>query len=306
MLFAIGTRFNDRITGPAASFAPHAAIVHIDIDPAVLSRNIPADVALAADAGEAISALLHSAPARTFPVWLAQIKEWDASHPLTAPQETKPGLTPLRIFQALRQAFPDAVFTTDVGQNQLWATQFLELPGGRPLLTSGGLGTMGYGFPAALGAQLGCPNRQVVAICGDGGFQMTLQELATAVACKLPVTVCLLNNGYLGNVRQWQELFFGRRYSGTCLRSRRGCPAACHSPSAACPAYTPDFVRLAESYGALAFRVQRPGELRPAFEQARRNRRGPTVIECIIGPEENVFPITAPGGPLSRMLLGGS
>lgn len=303
LLFAVGARFNDRVTGSGA-FAPHARIVRIDIAPAAASGRA-ANLSITADAREALLALLRAAPVCSLDGWRAQIKGWEAAHPLAAPQETCPGVTPLRILRTLGQVFPDAIFTTDVGQNQLWATQFLELPGGRPLLTSGGLGTMGYGFPAALGAKLGCPERDVVAICGDGGFQMTFQELAAAVACELPVTICLLNNGWLGNVRQWQELFFDRRYSGTCLRRRKSCPTVCSAPSAACPAYTPDFVRLAESYGAKALRICRAAEIRPALEQAKRTPRVPTLIEFQIEPEENVLPIVPPGRPLAALSLDG-
>lgn len=192
-----------------------------------------------------------------------------------------------------------------MGQNQLWTTQYLELSAQKRLLTSGGLGTMGYGLPAAIGAQLGMPDRHVLAICGDGGVQMNIQELATAVVYELPVILCILNNGYLGNVRQWQELFFGKRYSGTCLRYRKSCPSACSQPSGRCPAYTPDFIRLAESYGAKAIRVQCADEIDRALLEAKSTRSTPTVIEFLIDREENVFPIVR-GGSVAIETIGGA
>lgn len=174
------------------------------------------------------------------------------------------------------------------------------------MLTSGGLGTMGYGFPAAIGAKLGNPDQDVITICGDGGFQMNLQELATAITYELPIVICILNNGYLGNVRQWQEMFFDKRYSSTCLRYRKSCQTTCNTPSACCPEYTPDFIRLAESYGAKAIRVKRKEEISTALEEAKNTPKVPTLIEFIIDPEANVFPIVPPGKPLSDMVMGDS
>lgn len=305
VLFSIGVRFNDRITGKVSEFASNAAIIHVDIDPASISRNIVVDIPIVADAKKAIHALLEKAPEYDFGAWRAQISEWKMTYPIDMLQNTQSKITPLNVIKAINQIFSHAVITTDVGQNQLWATQFLELTEHKQMLTSGGLGTMGYGFPAALGAKLGNPDKDVITICGDGGIQMNIQEMATAIVYELPVIICILNNGYLGNVRQWQEMFFNKRYSSTCLRWRKSCSVTCNTPSARCPEYTPDFIRLAESYGAKAIRVQRYEDIEAALQEAKATPTVPTVIEFIIEPEENVLPIVPPGNPLSDMMMGG-
>lgn len=305
VLFSIGVRFNDRITGKVSEFAPNATIIHVDIDPASISRNIVVDIPIVADAKNAIHALLEKAPEYDFGAWRAQISEWKMTYPIDMLQNTQSKITPLNVIMAINQIFSHAVITTDVGQNQLWATQFLELTEHKQMLTSGGLGTMGYGFPAALGAKLGNPDKDVITICGDGGIQMNIQEMATAIVYELPMIICILNNGYLGNVRQWQEMFFNKRYSSTCLRWRKSCSVTCNTPSVHCPEYTPDFIRLAESYGAKAIRVQRYGDIEAALQEAKATPTVPTVIEFIIEPEENVLPIVPPGNPLSDMMMGG-
>lgn len=305
VLFSIGVRFNDRITGKVSEFAPNAAIIHVDIDPASISRNIVVDIPIVADAKKAIHALLEKAAEYDFGNWRAQISEWKMTYPIDVLQNTQSKITPLNVITAINQIFSNAIITTDVGQNQLWATQFLELTEHKQMLTSGGLGTMGYGFPTALGAKLGNPDKDVITICGDGGIQMNIQEMATAIVYELPVIICVLNNGYLGNVRQWQEMFFNKRYSSTCLRWRKSCSVTCNTPSAHCPEYTPDFIRLAESYGAKAIRVQRYEDIEPALREAKATPTVPTVIEFIIEPEENVLPIVPPGNPLSDMMMGG-
>lgn len=304
VLFSIGVRFNDRITGKVNEFAKDATIIHVDIDPASISRNIAVDIPIVADAKNAIAALLERTAEYDFADWQKQIDTWKQMHPLIPMQSSAAGVTPLNIIQEINQVFEQAIIATDVGQNQLWATQFLELTDQKQMLTSGGLGTMGYGFPAALGAKLGNPDKNVIAICGDGGIQMNIQELATAVVYELPVVICIFNNGYLGNVRQWQEMFFHKRYSSTCLRYRKGCPVTCNKPSECCPAYTPDFIRLAESYGAKGIRVRRAEEIRHALQEAKNTEKVPTVIEFVIEREENVLPIVPPGNSLSDMILG--
>ncbi len=163
---------------------------------------------------------------------------------------------------------------------------------------------MGYGFPAAIGAKLGCPDKAVIAVNGDGGFQMNLQELATAVVYELPVIICVFNNGYLGNVRQWQELFYGHKYSSTCLRRRKSCPLVCDHPQKDCPKYTPDFVKLAESYGAKGIRVEKEEDIAKAFKKAAKETKVPTLIEFIIDREENVMPMVPPGKPLDKVIIG--
>ena len=300
VLFSIGTRFNDRITGKIEEFASNATIIHIDIDSASISRNIAVDIPIVADAKNAIEALLKKASPLKIDDWRGQILEWKKNYPITMHED---GLTPQRIIQSINDTFDNAVITTDVGQNQLWTTQYLEIGENKQMLTSGGLGTMGYGFPAAIGAKLGNPEKDVVVVSGDGGMQMNIQELATAVVYELPMTICVLNNGFLGNVRQWQEMFFDRRYSCTCLRYRKSCDSACSTPGAECPVYTPDFIKLAESYGAKGIRVTKPEEIEAALQEAKNNKKVPTIIEFIIEREANVMPMVPPGNALSDMIL---
>lgn len=300
VLFSIGTRFNDRITGKIGHFAAHAAIIHIDIDSSSISRNIAVDIPIVADAKMALSALLEKAQKLEIEEWLEQIRQWKSQYPIS--MKTK-GLTPEKVIRAINHTFDNAIIATDVGQNQLWATQFLELSEKKQMLTSGGLGTMGYGFPAAIGAKIGNPSKDVIVISGDGGMQMNIQEMATAICYELPITICILNNGYLGNVRQWQEMFFDRRYSSTCMRYRKSCPDSCNSPTECCPEYTPDFIKLAESYGAKGVRITKENEIATALETAKHTLKVPTVIEFIIEPEENVMPIVPPGNALDDMIL---
>ncbi len=300
VLFSIGTRFNDRITGKPGEFAKEAAIIHVDIDAASISRNIAVDIPIVADAKAAISALLEEAEPLRISEWTEEIQKWKRSYPVFMKGR---GITPQKIIRAINSTFKDAVIATDVGQHQLWATQYLELEESRKMLTSGGLGTMGYGFPAAIGAKLGNPDKDVIVISGDGGMQMNIQEMATAVVYELPVIICVMNNGYLGNVRQWQEMFYGRRYSSTCMRYRKGCPASCNSPGRNCPPYTPDFIKLAESYGAKGIRVTEEKDIVGALLCAKQEKKAPVIIEFIIERESNVLPIVPPGDSLGNMIL---
>ncbi len=302
VLCSIGVRFNDRITGKSSEFAKQATIIHIDIDPASISRNIAVDIPIVSDAKNAISVLLEKVKPLDTNNWRRQIADWKQLHPLNTGGEHT-NVTPQGIIQSINTMFNNAVITTDVGQNQLWATQFLEITSHKKLFTSGGLGTMGYGLPSAIGAKLGCPEKDVITICGDGGIQMNIQELATAIVYELPIIICILNNGYLGNVRQWQEMFFERRYSSTCLQRRKSCPSICSLPHKGCPEYVPDFIKLAESYGAVGIRVQHIKEIQPAFITAKSTKKRPTVIEFIIRREENVLPIVTPGQPLTSMII---
>lgn len=305
VLFSIGVRFNDRITGKVREFAKKAAIIHVDIDPASISRNIEVKIPIVADAKNAILDFLDKAVPLEIAVWKQQINSWKQQYPLGIEQKSEKGVTPLAIINEINNIFTEAVITTDVGQNQLWATQFLELTESKQMLTSGGLGTMGYGFPAAIGAKLGNPDKDVITICGDGGIQMNIQELATAMVYELPIIICIMNNGYLGNVRQWQEMFFQKRYSSTCMRYRKSCSITCNSPSECCPEYIPDFISLAKSYGANGIRVQEKEEIITALLEAKKNTKLPTVIEFIIQREENVLPIVPPGNSLKDMMMGG-
>ncbi|MDU7030040.1 MAG: biosynthetic-type acetolactate synthase large subunit [Clostridiales bacterium] len=305
VLFSIGVRFNDRITGKVSEFAKKAAIIHVDIDPASISRNIVVDFPIVADAKNAILTLLDKAQPLEIEAWIKQIYTWKQRHPLKTEQKRATGVTPLAVINEINDTFDDAVITTDVGQNQLWATQFLELTESKQMLTSGGLGTMGYGFPAAIGAKLGNPDKDVITICGDGGIQMNIQEMATAIVYELPIIICIFNNGYLGNVRQWQEMFYDKRYSSTCMRYRKSCSITCNTPTKCCPEYIPDFIHLAKSYGATGIRVQKKEDIKDALLKAKKNEKVPTVIEFIIEREENVLPIVPPGNPLKDMIIGG-
>lgn len=301
LLFSIGTRFNDRITGKIHEFAPNAQIVHIDIDTASISRNVHVDIPIVADAKTATEKILEYAAFHDTAQWLEKIEGWKEEHPLK--MKEKPVLTPQKVIETINEMFEEAIVVTDVGQHQMFTTQYLELTEKKQLLTSGGLGTMGYGFPGAIGAQLGNPDTPVIAISGDGGMQMNIQEFATAVGQELPLILCVFNNNYLGMVRQWQKLFYGKRYSMTCLRARKFCEGKCGTPECECPPYTPDFVKLAESYGAKGIRVFKPEEIKEAFEEARKNTKTPTLIEFIMDPEDLVYPMIKPGGTLEEMLM---
>lgn len=302
VLFSIGTRFNDRITGDLNEFAPNAKIVHIDIDTSSISRNVEVDIPIVSDAKLAVEKLIEWAVPLETSKWLEQINDWKEERPLEMRRDK--GMSPQMILEKINELFPEYIAVTDVGQHQMWCTQYLEINSKRQLLTSGGLGTMGYGLPAAIGAQFGNPDKQVICISGDGGAQMNIQEMATAVCHELPVIFCIFNNSYLGMVRQMQQLFFGKRYVGTCLRRRKNeCPEHCKGPSKDCPIYTPDFIRLAESYDAKGIRVKEVSEIEPALKEAAANKKGPTIIEFLIDTDEIVLPMVKGGNPINKMIF---
>ena len=301
VLFSIGTRFNDRITGDLEEFAPNAKIVHIDIATASISRNVVVDVPVVSDAKLALETMMDWVKPKNTSKWIAKIAQWEQENPLGMRRDK--GISPQMIMEEINKAFRDGVVVTDVGQHQMWATQYLEFGTEKTFITSGGLGTMGFGFPAAIGAKIGNPDKDVVCISGDGGMQMNIQELATAVTEETGVTVCILNNYYLGMVRQMQQLFYGKRYVATCLRRRKSCPADCKGPNPGCPPYEPDFVKLAESYGAVGIRVTAPEEIALALEQAKANKNVPTIIEFMIATDEIVLPMVKSGNPMSEMIL---
>ena len=298
LLFSIGTRFNDRITGKLHEFAPHAQIVHIDIDTASISRNIHVDIPIVADAKEAITKMAEYVQECNTGKWLKQIQEWKEEHPLTMKDRGIMG--PLDIISEINRQFDKAILVTDVGQHQMLVSQYADITGNRQLIMSGGLGTMGYGLPGAIGAKIGNPDTPVISVSGDGGMQMNIQELATAVLEELPIICCIFNNEYLGMVRQWQKLFYGKRYAMTNLKagalSRR-------TEGREYPEYTPDFIRLAESYGAKGIRVTEKDQIAAAFEEAKKNTKTPTIIEFIIDPEEMVYPMIKPGGTLADLIM---
>ena len=298
LLFSIGTRFNDRITGKLHEFAPHAQIVHIDIDTASISRNIHVDIPIVADAKEAITKMDEYVQECNTGKWLKQIQEWKEEHPLTMKDRGIMG--PLDIISEINRQFDKAILVTDVGQHQMLVSQYADITENRQLIMSGGLGTMGYGLPGAIGAKIGNPDTPVISVSGDGGMQMNIQELATAVLEELPIICCIFNNEYLGMVRQWQKLFYGKRYAMTNLKagalSRR-------TDGQEYPEYTPDFIRLAESYGAKGIRVTGKDQIAAAFEEAKKNTKTPTIIEFIIDPEEMVYPMIKPGGTLADLIM---
>lgn len=301
VLFSIGTRFNDRITGDLNEFAPKAKIIHIDVDTASISRNVVVDVPIVTDAKLALEHLLEMAAEKDLTDWATKIAGWQQEHPLEMCKDK--GLNAQMIMEGLNASFEEATYVTDVGQHQMWASQYLDVNEKKQIITSGGLGTMGFGFPAAVGAKIGNPEKPVVCITGDGGFQMNMQEMATSVLQKASVIVCILNNHYLGMVRQMQELFYHKHYSATCLNRQKGCPDFCMGPNEACPPYVPDFVKWAESYGVNAIRVTKEEEILPAIEFAKNNKDTSTVIEFMIATEDLVLPMVPGGKPMNEMIL---
>ena len=299
LLFSIGTRFNDRITGKLHSFAPNAQIVHIDIDTAAISKNVQVDVPIVADAKEAVTKMLEYVTPCETGKWLDTIEDWKAEHPLK--MKKKPIMTPQDVIEAINRIFDEAIIVTDVGQHQMFTAQFIEITEKKKLLMSGGLGTMGYGMPGAIGAKIGNPDTPVISISGDGGFQMNSQELATAVLEELPIISCIFNNNNLGMVRQWQKLFYGKRYSMTCLRSGAACRGKCGEVE--CPVYTPDFMKLADAYGAKCLHITKKEETEPAFREAMKSTKTPYILEFDIDPEDLVYPMVKPGGTLEDLIM---
>ncbi|MDI6860123.1 MAG: acetolactate synthase large subunit [Methanocellales archaeon] len=282
LIIAVGARFDDRVTGKLDAFAPNAKVVHIDIDPAEISKNVGADIPIVGDAKNILRELIKGLRKRPRAEWLNKIEKWKKESPLRYDRSGKE-LKPQFVVEQIYELCPDAIITTEVGQNQMWAAQYFKCTKPRRFISSGGLGTMGYGFPAAIGAKVGCPDKTVIDIAGDGSFQMTCQELATAVINDIPVKVAILNNKFLGMVRQWQELFYGKRYAATYLDT------------------SPDFAKLAEAYGALGIEVTKPGEVKLAIEEAVRSDK-PAVIDFKIAPEENVFPMVPAGAAINEII----
>jgi acetolactate synthase-1/2/3 large subunit len=293
LLVAVGARFDDRVTGKIATFAPHAKIIHLDVDPTSIRKNVRVDLPIVGDVKGILGRMLKvleeegdkvAGFRQSVAPWLEEIEGWKAKHPLTYKQAANV-IKPQYVIQKLRElSDDDAIIATDVGQHQMWTAQFFTFTRPRTLLSSGGLGTMGYGLPAAMGAQAAFPQRQVIAVCGDGGFQMNLQELATLVQNRLPVKICILNNNFLGMVRQWQELFFDKRYSQTCLE------------------LPIDFVKLAEAFGAKGFQAAKPDEVEGVIKKGFKTP-GPVIMEFRIAREEKVLPMVPAGASLNEMVL---
>ncbi len=293
LLIALGARFDDRVTGKIATFAPHAKIIHVDIDPTSIKKNVRVDLPIVGDLRDVLVKLIKEmeekgeevtrAAERTRP-WLEEIAAWRREQPMSyTPSKTT--IKPQFVIEKLRElSADDAIVTTEVGQHQMWAAQFFDFVQPRTFLSSGGLGTMGYGLPAALGAQAAFPKRQVIDISGDASFQMNSQEMATLVQYRLPVKIVILNNNFLGMVRQWQQLFFDRRYSQTCME------------------LPIDFVKLAEAYGAVGLSASTPDEVEGVIKQAFATN-GPVIMEFKIAREENVLPMVPAGASLNEMVL---
>lgn len=282
LLIAVGVRFDDRVTGRLDYFAPCARIIHIDIDPAEIGKNVRVDIPLLGDVKKSLAALNERLQARLPGAWQEKIKAWKKEYPLTFEESgsLKPQHVIKEIYRVCRQK--QARVVTDVGQHQMWAAHYYQLTRPRSFISSGGLGTMGFGLPAAIGVQVACPGELVFNIAGDGSIQMNIQEMITAVNYDLPVKIAIINNGYLGMVRQWQELFYNRRYAYTEL-------------------INPDFVKLAEAYGAVGMRITRQEEVAPALEAALAVQK-PVMMDFVIEREENVLPMVPPGEPLDKML----
>jgi acetolactate synthase-1/2/3 large subunit len=287
LLIAVGARFDDRITGKIEQFAPEAQIIHVDVDPASIGKSVRVDIPVVGDARQVLTELAKLVSAKERKPWLERVAKWKEDYPLTFQSEDGV-VKPQGVIQEIyRKTEGNAIITTDVGQHQMWSAQWYMYTRPRTFLSSGGLGTMGFGVPAGIGAQFGCPDQTVFVITSDGSIQMNIQELATAVYHKLPIKIALLNNGYLGMVRQWQELFYDRRYSHTHL-----------APG------NPNFVKLAEAYGATGILVEDPEEVGPALDRALEIDDGPVLIDFRTAPEENVFPMVPAGQAIDQMMSG--
>jgi len=288
VLIAVGVRFDDRVTGKLETFAPNAKIIHMDIDAAEIGKNVSVDVPIVGDVKEALKSLLPRLQAKEeLGEWHQIISRWKDEFPLRYGKPSEGRIMPQHIVEKIYDLTQgDAIITTEVGQNQMWAAQYYQYRHPRSFISSGGLGTMGYGFPAAIGAKIACPDKTVIDIAGDGSIQMNIQELGTAVQYKIPVIICILNNQYLGMVRQWQELFHEGRYSFTDM------------------SHQPDFVKLAEAYGAVGMRVNRTEEVERALLEALQVTDRPVIIDFQVEREAGVYPMVAPGESLLNMLGG--
>ena len=294
LLIAVGSRFDDRVTGRLDAFAPEAKIIHIDIDPSSISKNVSVDIPIVADCKLALAAMnrwfdsssdfSEDAMRAQLAPWLEQLHTWEKAHPLSYVDDEEI-IKPQYVIEKLQELTGgDAIITTEVGQNQMWAAQFYRFDHPRRLLTSGGLGTMGYGLPAAIGAQLAFPDKTVIDVAGDGSIQMNIQELATAKECGAPVKVAILNNSFLGMVRQWQELFYKRHYAATTME------------------FAPDFVTLASAYKAVGLRAKTKAEVVPVIKEALATDNV-VIMDFVISREEGVFPMVPAGKATTEMLL---
>ena len=302
LILAFGVRFSDRVTAKISEYAKKANLVHVDCDPASLNKNVPADLGIVADVKDVLTTVLSRVKAAEHKEWLARIDGWRKERPMTYKPMHKEVIMPQSVMESIDRATDGkALLVTDVGQHQMWAAQYFRHNLPRHFLSSGGMGTMGFGIPAAIGAQIAKPNATVVAVCGDGGAQMTFEEVVVAVEHKLPVTFVVINNECLGMVRQWQELFYSKRYSGSIL-SARGRLANEHIEDDLKYDYLPDFCRLAEAHGARAYRVIDPGKLDATIAKAVKSNET-CVVEVIVEPRANVYPMIPGGRSVSEMVF---
>ncbi len=289
LLIAIGSRFDDRVTGVLEKFAPHAKIIHIDIDPSSISKNIKVDLPIVGDVKNVLLELNKLVKKQDIAEWLEQVATWKREKSLTY-EKSDTVIKPQQVIEEISSITKgNGIFVTEVGQHQMWAALFGTYHIPRSFISSGGLGVMGFGFPAAIGAQAGCPDKLVIDIAGDGSFQMVVQELATAACEDFPVKIVIFNNGYLGMIRQWQDLFFEKKLSQSCLRHASG-------------EYFPDFVKLAEAYGTVGIRIENPADLRPKLEEAFAIPK-PVVVDVIVAEEEKVFPMVPAGAGIADMMI---
>jgi acetolactate synthase-1/2/3 large subunit len=286
LLISVGARFDDRVTGKVADFAPHAKIIHIDIDPSSIGKIIKVDVPVVGDCKYVLKEMSASIKKKDRSSWDAQVEQWKKENPLVYKNEGSV-IKPQYVIEKISELTKgDCIIATEVGQHQMWTAQYFKFKKPRTFLTSGGLGTMGYGFPAAIGAQAANPGKLVIDIAGDGSIQMNIQEMATAVKYKYPVKIVILNNGWLGMVRQWQELFFGKRYSSTLIED------------------SVDFVKLAEAYGAKGIRIDKKEDVEKALKEAFAYD-GVVMMDFRTSREENVYPMVPTGAALQNMIDGG-
>ena len=303
LIIALGVRFSDRVTGKLAAYAKHAKIIHVDCDPSSINKNVQIDLGIVADVKDVLTTVNSRIRPAEHKEWLAQIDEWKRKRPVTYKPMHKNVIMPQQVIEAIDRATKGrAVLVTDVGQHQMWSAQFFRHNRPRHFLSSGGMGTMGFGIPAAIGAAFARPDHKTVAVCGDGGAQMTFEEVVVAVEHKLPVTFVVINNACLGMVRQWQELFYGKRYSGSIL-SVRGRLANERLEQDLKYDYLPDFKRLAEAHGAEAYRVIDPAKLDAVIRKAINSKKT-TFVEVIVEPRANVYPMQPGGQPVESMIYG--
>ncbi|MDR1662839.1 MAG: biosynthetic-type acetolactate synthase large subunit [Endomicrobium sp.] len=302
VIIAVGARFDDRCTGKVCDFARNAKIIHVDIDSTAISKIVDVDIPVVGDAKTVLKEIICLVDKKDRKDWIKTVDSWKEKYPLFY-EKNDDKLHPQYVIEKISELTKgEAIITTDVGQHQMWSAQYYKAKYSRLFLSSGGLGTMGFGYPAAIGAKFGNPNKEVIAVTGDGSFQMNMQEMAVAVLNEVDVKVVILNNQYLGNVRQWQEMFYGRRYSHSCLAKRKKCFKWCNTPNRhSCPVYVPDFVRWAESYGVLGIRVAKKKDVELALKKMLETKSS-VVIDVWVEIEENIFPMVPSGASLDEMI----